>query len=238
MLISSIAPNKVGPTATASSLKPTVVSQSSGTARIGWTAAWDEDNTALTYAVTRDSSTTPIYTTTVNSTFWNLPALAYVDKNLTPGSTHSYRVRVTDPFGNTVQSSATSVTVSSTTVDPYTASVLASGPVAFWPLSDPAGSALGYDRAGGADLTMGAHATLGVAGPHAGSSAAAFQGDPSGSVLLRSACHPRCARVFDQHGGHGLHCNAAVDLQHRGVGEDHVDHWRHDRRRRPLPDWR
>ncbi len=178
--VSSVAPNKVGPTATAATLKPTVVSQSSGTARIGWTAAWDQDNSTLTYAVTRDSGTTPIYTTTANSTFWNLPALSYVDKNLVPGSTHSYRVRVTDPFGNTVQSSATSVTVGSTTVDPYTASVLASGPVAFWPLSDPAGSALGYDRAGGADLTMGAHATLGAAGPHTGSTAAAFQGDPSG----------------------------------------------------------
>ncbi len=177
--ISSIASNKVGPTATATTLKPTVVSQSSGTARIGWTAAWDEDNSTLTYAVTRDSSTTPIYTTTVNSEFWNTPGLSYVDKNLTPGSTHSYKVRVTDPFGNTVLSTATSVTISSTTVDPYTAGVLANGPVAFWPLSDPAGSGLGYDRAGGADITMGAHGTFGVAGPHAGSTAVAFQGDPS-----------------------------------------------------------
>jgi PKD repeat protein len=178
--VSSIAPNKVGPTATAATLKPTVVSQSSGTARIGWQATWDEDNTTLTYAVTRDSSTTPIYTTTVNSTFYNLPALSYVDKNVTPGSTHTYKVRVTDPFGNTVLSSAASVAISSTTVDPYAASVLASNPVAFWPLSEPAGSALGYDRSGGADVTMGAHGTFGTAGPHAGSTAVTFQGDPSG----------------------------------------------------------
>src|SRR5450755_921079 len=175
--ISSIAPNKVGPTGL---VAPTVVSQSSGTARIGWEAASDQDNTTLTYAVTRDSSTTPIYSTTVNSTFYNLPALSYVDKNQTPGSSHSYKVRVTDPFGNTVLSAATSVTISSTTVDPYTASVLANGPVAFWPLSDPAGNALGDDRAGGADITMGAHGTFGVAGPHAGSTAGSFQGDPSG----------------------------------------------------------
>jgi PKD repeat protein len=176
--ISSIAPNKVGPTGTAT-LKPTVVSQSSGTARIGWQAAWDQDNSTLTYAVTRDTSTTPIYTTTVNSQFWNRPALSYVDKNLTPGSTHSYKVRVTDPFGNTVLSAATSVKIGSATTDPYTASVLASNPLAFWPLSDPAGSTLGYDRTGGADLTMGAHGTFGVAGPHAGSTAVAFQGDPT-----------------------------------------------------------
>ena len=178
--ISSVAPNKVGPTATAATLKPTVVSQSSGTARIGWQAAWDQDNSTLTYAVTRDSSTTPIYTTKVNSEFWNRPALSYTDKNLTPGSTHNYKVRVTDPFGNTVLSTATSVTIGSATTDAYTASVLASNPLAFWPLSEPAGSTLGYDHAGGADLTMGAHGTFGVAGPHTGSTAVAFQGDPSG----------------------------------------------------------
>ena len=80
--ISSIASNKVGPTGL---VAPTVVSQSPGTARIGWQAASDQDNTTLTYAVTRDSSTTAIYTTTVNSTFYNRPALSYVDKNLTPG---------------------------------------------------------------------------------------------------------------------------------------------------------
>ncbi|HEY5049375.1 MAG TPA: LamG-like jellyroll fold domain-containing protein, partial [Acidothermaceae bacterium] len=174
--VSSIAPNKLGPTGL---VAPTVVSQSSGTARIGWEAASDQDNTALTYAVTRDSSTTPIYTTTVDSTFYNLPALSYVDKNLTPGSTHTYKVRVTDPFGNTVLSAATSVTIGSATPDAYTASVLASGPVAFWPLSEPGGSALAYDHAGGADLTMGAHGTFGVAGPHAGSTAVSFQGDPT-----------------------------------------------------------
>ena len=175
--ISSIAPNKVGPTGL---VAPTVVSQSSGSARIGWQAASDQDNTTLTYAVTRDSSTTPIYTTTANSTFYNLPALSYVDKNLTPGSSHTYKVRVTDPFGNTVLSSASQpVTIGSATTDAYAASVLANNPVAFWPLSEPAGSALGRDRSGGADVTMGAHGTFGVAGPHPGSSAVSFQGDPS-----------------------------------------------------------
>ncbi len=177
--ISSIAPNKVGPAVTAAALAPIVVSQSAGTARVGWQAASDQDNSTLTYSVTRDGNTTPIYTTTVNSTFYDLPALSYVDTNVVPGSTHSYKVRVTDPYGNTVLSSATSVTISSMTLDPYTASVLASAPIAFWPLSESAGSALAYDYAGGADLTMGAHGTFGVAGPRAGSTAVAFQGDPT-----------------------------------------------------------
>ena len=179
--ISSIASNKVGPTATATTLKPTVVSQSSGTARIGWTAAWDEDNSTLTYAVTRDSSTTPIYTTTVNSEFWNTPGLSYVDKNLTPGSTHSYKVRVTDPFGNTVLSTATSVTISSRRSTPTPRACSQTGRSRSGRCPTPQAARLAYDHAGGADLTMGAHGTFGVAGPHAGSTAVAFQGDPTAS---------------------------------------------------------
>ena len=176
--IRSIAPNKVGPTGTAT-LTPTVVSQSAGTARIAWQTAWDQDNTALTYAVTRDGSATSISTQTVNSTFYNRPSLSFLDKGLTPGSTHTYRVRVTDPLGNTFQSPSTSVTIGSATTDAYSATVLADGAQTFWPLSESAGSVLAYDHAGGADLTMGAHGTFGVAGPHAGSTAVSFQGDPT-----------------------------------------------------------
>jgi Concanavalin A-like lectin/glucanases superfamily/PKD domain len=178
--IRSVAPNKVGPSVTASALTPTVISTSAGVARIGWQAAWDMDNTTLTYAVTRDGSSTPIYTTTLNSTFYNRPALAYVDKNLTPGSTHTYKVRVTDPLGNTVLSSASpAVTISSVAQDAYSATVIADGAQAYWPLGETVGSTLGHDYAGGADLTMGAHGTFGVAGPRAGTTAVSFQGDPT-----------------------------------------------------------
>jgi PKD repeat protein len=178
--IRSVAPNKVGPSVTASALTPTVLSTSAGVAHIGWQAAWDMDNTTLTYAVTRDSSTTPIYTATLNSTFYNRPALSYVDKNLTPGSTHTYKVRVTDPLGNTVLSSAsTAVTISSAAQDAYSAAVIADGAQAYWPLGETAGSTLGHDYAGGADLTMGAHGTFGVAGPRPGTTAVSFQGDPT-----------------------------------------------------------
>jgi len=135
-------------------MTPTVVSQSAGTARIAWQTAWDQDNTALTYAVTRDGSTTSISTQTVNSAFYNRPSLSFLDKGLTPGSTHTYRVRVTDPLGNTVQSPSTSVTIGSETTDAYSAMGLADGAQTFWPLSESAGSALAYDHAGGADLTI------------------------------------------------------------------------------------
>jgi PKD repeat protein len=176
----STAPNKVGPSVTASALTPTVISTSPGAAHIGWQAASDQDNSTLTYAVTRDSSTTAIYTTTLNSTFYNRPALVYVDKNLTPGSSHTYKVRVTDPLGNTVLSSASAaVTISSTAQDAYSAAVLADGAQTYWPLGETAGSALGHDYAGGADLTMGAHGTFGVPGPRAGTTAVSFQGDPT-----------------------------------------------------------
>ena len=45
---SSIAPNKVGPTKS-SVVAPTAISVVSGTARVSWAAAWDKDNTRLTY---------------------------------------------------------------------------------------------------------------------------------------------------------------------------------------------
>ena len=88
-------------------------------------------------------------------------------------------MRVTDPFGNTVLSSASQpVTIGSATTDAYAASVLANNPVAFWPLSEPAGSALG-DRVRRSRRHDGCPRHLRSRRPHPGSSAVSFQGDPS-----------------------------------------------------------
>jgi hypothetical protein len=173
--VTSIAPNKVGPTA-AASLTPLVYSQSSGTARVAWQSTWDPDNTALTYSLYRDSSTTPIYSTTVSSTFWNRPNIGYLDTGLTAGSSHSYKVTVRDPSGNSITSAARSVTVGSASVSTYTSTVLGSGATHFWPLSDSAGSTTAADRAGYADVTLAGNITLGTAGPVSGTTAATFGG--------------------------------------------------------------
>jgi hypothetical protein len=107
--IGAIAPNRVGPEAS-SALTPTATAQGSGTVRVAWRATWDKDNQTLTYGVLRDGGSTPIYTMTVRSTFWQLPSLAFTDTGLAPGSTHTYRVQVVDPFGN-MRTSSTSNTV-------------------------------------------------------------------------------------------------------------------------------
>ncbi|HSY16283.1 MAG TPA: hypothetical protein VK816_09870, partial [Jatrophihabitantaceae bacterium] len=60
----------------------------------------------------RNSKTaTPVYTTTVASTFWNEPAISFTDTGLAPGAAYSYRIYVTDPFGNANSGSSVVVTV-------------------------------------------------------------------------------------------------------------------------------
>jgi PKD repeat protein len=148
--VSSIAPNKMGPEASGALFTPTLVSQSSGTVRVSWQSNWDKDNANLTYAVYRDGDlTNPVHTTTTASTFWKRPVLGFVDKDLAPGSTHSYRIRATDPLGNTVLGDGVDVTVTAETVSPYTRQVTADGATSFWRLGEKSGStvfdSVGYD---------------------------------------------------------------------------------------------
>jgi hypothetical protein len=111
--VSSLAPNKVGPTPT-SVLPPTASSSTSGTAQVTWTTAWDKDNTRLTYAVYRyTTDPTPVVTKiasglTQDSTFWRLSSMSHTDTGLTPGHLYRYQIQVTDPFGNTIWSSISS----------------------------------------------------------------------------------------------------------------------------------
>ena len=108
--VKSIAPNKQGPVHNVTPLTPQVVS-SAGTAHVTWQTTWDYDNQLLTYKVFRDGSSTPISTTTAKSNFWQLPKLSFTDSGLTSGSTHSYLVRVYDPFGNTTSGNASSIKI-------------------------------------------------------------------------------------------------------------------------------
>jgi hypothetical protein len=105
--IRALAPNRVGPRSS-SSLTPTATAPGSGTVRVAWRTTWDMDNQTLTYRVLRDAGTTPIYTATARSNFWQLPSMAFVDSGLARGSVHTYRVQAVDPLGNTRTSSTSS----------------------------------------------------------------------------------------------------------------------------------
>jgi hypothetical protein len=98
--ISSIAPNKSGPVAYAAAPATATTPSSAGQSTVTVKPTWDRDNVLLTYRVYRDGGTTPIHTSTRNSRFYVLPTFSFTDTGLAPGSSHTYRVTVTDPFGN------------------------------------------------------------------------------------------------------------------------------------------
>ncbi|WP_246136334.1 LamG-like jellyroll fold domain-containing protein [Leekyejoonella antrihumi] len=187
--VKSIAPNKVGPTRAPGAPTPSAMSITSGTARVSWQSAYDQDNANLTYNVYRSGTAAPVYTTTQASNYWTYPMLGFVDKGLTPGSSYTYSVKVSDPFGNTITLPKTnSVTIGSNAVSQYSNDVTGDGATAFWRLGEPSGSAV-YDYAGFNDATAQAGVTRGVTGPISGDSttASTFDGSSAdGSVASNS----------------------------------------------------
>lgn len=187
----NLAPNKDGPRLSGGAFKPTVVSLSAGTARVSWPSNWDRDNENLTYSLYRGGiSTTPIYTTTrASDGFWNRPQLGYVDKGLTPGATVNYRLRVTDPLGNTVLGdSVNAVIASASASSPYSNQVLADGATDYWRLGEANGTT-NYDYAGFSDLMDGTAVTPGASGAIQGDSNTAdtFSGAQDGTSLAATS---------------------------------------------------
>ncbi len=73
------------------------------TARVAFQANWDQDNTALTYKVVRDSNTAPPGLHHHGELdVLNRPMLGFTDTGLTIGQSYKYRIYVTDPLGNQV----------------------------------------------------------------------------------------------------------------------------------------
>lgn len=163
----SIAPNAIGPSIRGGNYTINPASFAAGTARVAWAANYDPDNADLTYQLFRQGVTAPLYTTTATSTYWVRPAMMYMDTGLTAGQTYNYRVRVTDPNGNTTQSDWTPVTVATSgAATAYDSAVLAGSPSNYWPLGESSGT-LGYDWAYGEDATLSASGvTRGVTGPN------------------------------------------------------------------------
>ncbi|MBE7189469.1 LamG-like jellyroll fold domain-containing protein, partial [Jatrophihabitans endophyticus] len=179
--VTSLAPNKVGPQVVGSNWKIAATSLSSGTVRVSFPSNWDPDNASLTYTVYRDSSTsTPVYTTTTNSTFWQRPTLGFTDTGLSPGSTHQYKVFATDQYGNTTNSSWLSVTVAGAgtgATSTYSKDVLSDGASDYWRFGETSGTTA-YDYAGFDDMTENNGVTQGAPGSVAGDpgTASSFNG--------------------------------------------------------------
>lgn len=104
----ALAPNKRGPVRAAGAPTPTATAMTNGTIRLAWQAAYDMDNSKLTYDVYRSGTTSPVYTTTQDSNFWTYPMMGFSDPGIKKGTTYTYQVKVTDPLGNTISLPTTS----------------------------------------------------------------------------------------------------------------------------------
>ena len=152
--VRAIAPNQDGPQGYPT-LTPTLTGLGAGVVRAGFTAAFDQDNTRLTYALMRGASfesATVVASTTADTNFWTRPTLALTDASAPPGSSQTYRIRVTDPRGNTLVSEPATTTVPAGTLSPYHAAVAQDGAVDHWTLNEPSGVA--RDWRAGRDLTL------------------------------------------------------------------------------------
>jgi hypothetical protein len=178
--VASIAPNKVGPMGIP--LTPVAIAEGPGQVRVAWPATYDMDNGYLTYKVYRDNGTTPIFQSTVHSNFYTRPGVGFIDNGLVAGSTHTYNVVVTDPFGNSNTRTTNVVTVSGAALGAYAASVTGAGAASYWPLNEASGpNAL--DRAGFTDIPEPSAIGHGTAGPVPGSTASTFNGSSANGFI-------------------------------------------------------
>ncbi|WP_328718820.1 LamG domain-containing protein [Streptomyces sp. NBC_00247] len=98
---------------------------------VNWQTSSDTDDGVLTYRIYKDGATTPVYTTTGTSLFWDRPQLRWTDTAVAAGETHSYRITASDGTNTSAKSPALSATVASA-AEAYPAKVLADGASLYW----------------------------------------------------------------------------------------------------------
>ncbi|MDL4772334.1 MULTISPECIES: hypothetical protein [Thermomonosporaceae] len=103
--IKAKAPNKSGPVKADLAVPKASTVALTKKIKVSWKSTWDMDNRTLKYEVLRDKGTTAIGTLSQSSAFWTRPELSFTDAN-PPAGKHTYRIRVTDPLGNSVTSDA------------------------------------------------------------------------------------------------------------------------------------
>jgi hypothetical protein len=145
-----------------------VQSPTAGQVRIAWRTSLDTDDASLTYRIYRDTSTTPIYTVTASSWFWNRQQQVFTDSGLANGSTHSYKVSASDGI-NVRTSAAASVTVASS-ASAYATRVLADGPSLYLRYNEGSSTFFSDATANRNNLTLVGAGTFRTAGAITGSS--------------------------------------------------------------------
>ncbi|WP_165070195.1 PKD domain-containing protein [Marisediminicola senii] len=179
-----IAPKKDGPRLGGASFKPSATSIATGTVQLSWLANYDRDNQYLTYDVIRDGvNASPVHTVVGSSRiWWDRPTMSFLDEGLAPGSTHTYRLRATDPNGNVAWGDPITATASGTAVmSDYARGVLDDSPAAYWRLGEGSGTAV-RNWVGSGDAVAGSAVRRGAVGAIAGDTdtATTFSGSSSG----------------------------------------------------------
>ena len=191
--VAPTAPSLRGPMVTGGRFVPTLNAFSPGAVRVGFQANWDQDDVALTYRIVRDANVAaPVYTTTVNSTFWNRPFIGFTDTGLTPGQTYRYRLYVKDPSGNEVIGDTVSIVASGSgsPLSDYANAVISQGAQLYWRLGESSGTTAA-DWAGASTGTVGTGVSRGAAGAINGDSntASTFNGTSAGRVVAPTAAN-------------------------------------------------
>ncbi|RWZ83230.1 PKD domain-containing protein [Glutamicibacter sp. HZAU] len=157
-------------------LKPTVMNQGDGTVRVAWPTTWDYDDETLTYEVLRDNSLTALDSQDAASIWWKPQSLGFRDSSAQAGSTHQYRIRVSDPAGNSyIGPRSDAITVESGTPHPLTQALKDAGAVNHYPLNESSGTVV-HDFLGFTDADASASPGFGAEGIFVEDSAADFDG--------------------------------------------------------------
>jgi large repetitive protein len=75
---------------------PVVKALSEGGIQVRWRSVVDPDDSELTYTVFRNGGSQPVWQATSSSVWWKRPQLSFVDTDVVPGTSYTYRVRVSD----------------------------------------------------------------------------------------------------------------------------------------------
>lgn len=185
----SSAPNAQGPAFAGGAAIPTLQSVAPGAVKVGWLAGYDMDDRDLTYEVVRKPGGV-VHTLTAASSWWDTPALSYVDTGLTPGSTYGYEIRTKDSKGNVVFGSTRSIQVPNTVQrNDYGKAVLADDPEIYWPLNETSGAGRIKDHAGGYEGVAGSAVSYGVSGALSGDTAISVDNNDAGRIYAEGVSH-------------------------------------------------
>ncbi|WP_406832167.1 PKD domain-containing protein [Pedococcus sp. KACC 23699] len=161
-------PPRPVPSTTAGTVRPGVV-------RVAFGSAWDKDNEELSYQVTRDGVTKVGAPFKVKTNYWTLPNLAVTDTSV-PAGKHTYRVRITDPNGNALDSPVSNSVSVSSSIGAYGDTIIGDNPVDYWRLGEAGGNIALDGGSAGHDLSTRAGLTFGADGAVTGNTAVTLDG--------------------------------------------------------------